>query len=423
MFMKIREKKNLLIIPLFTIIFLLVNMFRNKLFSDELWNFSFSFNLVNGYVPYKDFNMIITPLYPLVCAVIMKIFGNNYLTYMVVNSLIGSLIVYYSMINKEKFLVVVFIILFSFPITYNAFILLLYYILIKYDDNDKLSGLIVGLIFLTKQSVGFLFFLVMIIFSKNRLKRLLYFLIPVVIFVLHLILTDSLKDFIDLAILGLFDFGSKNVTIKPIFLILYLVLMIFLIYLCFKSKFKDKKILYLIVLQSIAVPIFDMYHILIATVPIWNYVFKKVNSLLLNAFTITVIIVYSIYLIDFNNVPNSSKYYKYRNLGTPYPYVSMLKYLKEQETDNLIFITSRSTFFKTELELKPERFDIPLNGNLGYNGSEKFIKYIDKKCVDECFIILSDDNWQIDEKTIEHVENNYTLVNKAGSFYFYTNKK
>ena len=148
--MKIKERKDLLIIPIFTIIFLLVNIFRKNLFLDELWNFGFSFNLANGYVPYKDFNMIITPLYPLLAAVIMKIFGNNYLTYMFVNSLIGSLIVYFSKVNKERFLVVVFIIIFSFPITYNSFILLLYYILIKYEDNDRLTGLIVSMIFLTK---------------------------------------------------------------------------------------------------------------------------------------------------------------------------------------------------------------------------------------------------------------------------------
>ena len=421
--MKIKERKELLLIPIFTIIFLIINIFRKNLFFDELWNFGFSFNLANGYVPYKDFNMIITPLYPLLAAVLMKIFGNNYLIYMIFNSLIGSLIVYFSKINKEKFLIVVFIILFSFPITYNAFILLLYYILIKYDDNDMLSGLIVSMIFLTKQSVGLLFLLIMIIFSKNKLKRLIYFLIPVVIFTLYLVLTDALKDFIDLGFLGLFDFGSKNKSINLYFFFIYIIFVIFIIYKCFNTKFKDKKILYLLALQGIAVPIFDMYHILIATTPIWNYFVKKINSILLNAFTITAIIVYSVYLIDFTNVPNNTKYYKYRNFSSPTPFVELLNDLREQDNDNFVFITSYTSFIKAELGIKPERFDLPLNGNIGYNGSEKFIKYISKKCVDDCLIIISEDNWQIDKKAIEYVKNHYSLVNKRNSFSFYSNKK
>ena len=419
--MKIKNKKELLIIPIFTIIFLIANIYRKYLFGDELWNFAFSFNMANGYIPYKDFNMIITPLYPLFAAVIMKILGNNYLTYMFVNSLIGALIVYFSKINKEKFLVVVFIILISFPITYNAFILLLYYLLIKYDDNDILSGLLVSLIFLTKQSVGILFFLVMIIFSKNRLKRLIYFLIPIVIFVLHLILTDALKDFIDLGVLGLLDFGAKNRTVRIPYFIVYVLFLAFLIYKSFKTEFKDKKILYLFALQGIAMPIFDMYHILIATTPIWNYFCKKFNSVLLNAFTITVIIISFFYLVEFDNVPNNSKYFKYRNFSTTNPYGDMVDYLKGH--DNLVFVSSYAPPLKIELELKPERFDLPLNGNLGYHGSEKFIKFIDKKCVDECFIILNDDNWQIDEKVIEHVKEKYQLVDIRNSFRFYTNKK
>ena len=31
---------------------------------DELFSYGFSYNIINGLIPYKDFNMVITPLFP-----------------------------------------------------------------------------------------------------------------------------------------------------------------------------------------------------------------------------------------------------------------------------------------------------------------------------------------------------------------------
>ena len=44
---------------------------------DEIWIYNFGRCIFNGLVPYRDFNIIITPLFPYICAFFLKIFGNE----------------------------------------------------------------------------------------------------------------------------------------------------------------------------------------------------------------------------------------------------------------------------------------------------------------------------------------------------------
>ena len=48
---------------------------------DEIWNYGFSYNIYNGLVPYKDFNMVMTPIYPMIMSVFLifnSVFYNSY---------------------------------------------------------------------------------------------------------------------------------------------------------------------------------------------------------------------------------------------------------------------------------------------------------------------------------------------------------
>ena len=65
---------------IFFIIFLMVApviLSRNLSNLDEIWNYNFARNVANGLVPYKDFNMITTPLLPFICAIFLKLFANE----------------------------------------------------------------------------------------------------------------------------------------------------------------------------------------------------------------------------------------------------------------------------------------------------------------------------------------------------------
>ena len=46
---------------------------------DEIWNYNFSRNIANGLVPYRDFNMVITPLLSIISGLILKITFNELL--------------------------------------------------------------------------------------------------------------------------------------------------------------------------------------------------------------------------------------------------------------------------------------------------------------------------------------------------------
>jgi hypothetical protein len=75
---KIKKNKNqiieLIIICILTLLFTLICV---CLSNDEIWTYGFSYNIATGLIPYKDFNMIITPLFPLLGAIILNIFGKN----------------------------------------------------------------------------------------------------------------------------------------------------------------------------------------------------------------------------------------------------------------------------------------------------------------------------------------------------------
>ena len=54
----VRKNRELIIIFIVTLIY---NLVIPELSLDEVWNYGFCYNVLNGLVPYKDFNMIITP--------------------------------------------------------------------------------------------------------------------------------------------------------------------------------------------------------------------------------------------------------------------------------------------------------------------------------------------------------------------------
>ena len=105
-----------------------------------------------------------------------------------------------------------------------------------------LIGIILGLLFLTKQSVGLCLCLVSFYYLfkdyKKFFKRVGGFLIPVGIFIIYLLITKSLYNFIDLCFLGLFDFAGNNGKVFNIFFFVSLILLGLIINIIRKDKEK-----------------------------------------------------------------------------------------------------------------------------------------------------------------------------------------
>lgn len=71
---------------------------------DELWNFNFANNVEKGLVPYRDFNMVQTPLLPIVNAIFLAIFGNELIVMRILACLLcaGILFAFYKILNLLK---------------------------------------------------------------------------------------------------------------------------------------------------------------------------------------------------------------------------------------------------------------------------------------------------------------------------------
>lgn len=54
---------------------------------DEIWLYNFSRVLADGIVLYKDISLILTPLFPCICAIFLKIFGNELIVFRILECL------------------------------------------------------------------------------------------------------------------------------------------------------------------------------------------------------------------------------------------------------------------------------------------------------------------------------------------------
>ena len=192
-------------------ILLMILLILNRTFCDldEIWNYNFARNIVNGNVPYLDFNMIIFPLFPNILALFLKVFGEELIVYRFFQILIyiGIIILVFKLLEKLKlnnriinYLIVLLSLLFLYCVgEYNIFCLFLILLIINLEISIKqdikrqcLIGFLVGITFTVKQSIGIVTFVVSIIliFLKNiniieKIKtasvRVLFFLIPLFI--------------------------------------------------------------------------------------------------------------------------------------------------------------------------------------------------------------------------------------------------
>ena len=71
---------------------------------DEIWVYNFARGIANGLLPYKDISMIITPLFPAICAIFLKVFSNEMIVLRVIEVFVTAGIVFtiYKIMKKLK---------------------------------------------------------------------------------------------------------------------------------------------------------------------------------------------------------------------------------------------------------------------------------------------------------------------------------
>ena len=451
------------IFALSLVLFLVARLTAPATDLDEVWNYNTANAFAMGLIPYKQVSMITTPLLPMVNSIFLKIFFNGIITYRVVMGIIFALIVLFiyliirELSNKGllSYICAFFIgtlLINKFLLDYNYLFLLIVLMIaflevrdLKKNENFNFNhnlcvGLLTGLAFLTKQTIGLLLIIVVIfevfIYMKKTgfdLKitkfikligvRIFGMMIPITMFLIYLGVNGAFNDFINYAIKGvrefsnsipyyrLFDSNDKVVSIiSRLFIIVYIPLFITFILECVKNKkMKDELMnIYVLAICSIPViaiiyPISDDFHLIVASVFALTVVayllifllneidkFVKIDVfykklLLIGLLFIIILISFKNAIIERNlnikeNVLVSFKHYE----GIYVP-----KYLSNRISDvtdkvrlysnsgrESIIIDAEAAIYDIVLNKYKKNYDMLLIGNIGERGVEKIINEI-----------------------------------------------
>lgn len=473
---------------------------------DELWNYNVARAVSMGFIPYKDISMITTPLLPMIASLFLNIIANEVIVTRMLASLIGTGVIFciykiFKKIIKEENLCLIATaligILFKdvYALDYNFFVVLIAVIIlykeIKYKNKenkvkiqDLIIGILAGLAFCTKQSTGAILAIVVSIYPllqiekkeeikdyfKQTLVRIVGILIPILIFFTYLILTKSLTDFIDYAILGISTFTNKIPYIQlfdnellPIRIfagVVPLTIFIFGIVIIINNLRKNKtnniKNIVLLFIYSISIiitmyPISDKVHFLMgSTITIVSLVYliflvgnflyskipykkkKKIYKIL--SFIFWLIILIRIVLFDIKNVR------EYLNLDkndeiNHYNYIEVSDYLKEkinvidefilkqEENGKKVYILdAEAVVYMIPIDKYNKNYDLFLKGNLGKDGEDGVILDIQNKEENAVYLIRKPHmnfNWQTPTKVIEYVRENLEKIGEVSIFDVY----
>ena len=430
-----RYKSLILIIFLF-LLFLLFNLTLLTINLDEIWNYGFSHNLYSGLIPYKDFNMVITPFYPFIMSLGFHIFGSSMLVFHIEHAiiLICLCVLLFLLIDKKAWFIVA-LMLFPVNVSFPSYNIFLYFLLVliiyleKEKKSDYLIGFLLGLCVLTKHSVGLCLLLPSLYYIKDLKKvgrRFLGFIVPLFVFIIYLIITKSIIPFIDLCILGLFDFASENGKAFNIYFLLFIIMIGITIYFIVKDR-KNLVNYYVLAFYSIMIPLFDIYHFMVAFLAFLILILSKAKKDIIKPglFGISIILFSAVLLMDsrFKSkiiYPNNIKHFEYRFID----YDSILftnkvnDYIKKNSDREFVFLNSNGYYFRLINDMKISYIDLINAGNFGYNGSDKLLKEIKKR---KNSIFLVDKSELSPIKQSDKQALNYVIDNgkKIGNIYFF----
>ena len=429
----------------FIVVFLLYFVYCQYLLaisSDEIWEYGYGYNIANGLIPYRDFNMVVTPLYPYLVAIFIKVFGPYLFSAVILNAflLTATIFVMYKLVGKYAIVLFPFLLFFPYP-TYNnlalfLFVLFIYVKTIKISDDRQLilKALILAALFLTKQSVGGVLFLVELFLTKEKRKYIFVFMAPIVLVMVYLLMNNALYQFIDYTILGLFDFGTRNGNVNVFMgITIFLCLVLIILY----RKYKKVDILYALSYQIMAFPIFDMYHMHMGMIAFLLILFLLYSDTLFNfviyfGFIFFLVVAFILnrgesYIVKTNNFMCGRRVYTYSGYNMIINETSRIINTYGKSYDQIYNLTRYSYLVKLYRDEKITKFDMTLNGNMGYKGYLNYISDIDNYCNShKCLLIISpeeEDNYaQKNREIIEYVMDNYELLTESYLGYLvYTN--
>lgn len=416
---------------------------------DEIWCYGFSYNISIGMIPYRDFSMLQTPLYFYIGSIFIMIFGNFLFSLHIFNAIFISFIMLmlFKMSGWKSILLYPFLIITLFP-SYNYlclfFLFLIIYLIYEKKDNVLNISFIIGLIFMTKQNIGIVMLVPLLYYSNKKVKSFFIFLIPFFIFSLYFIYNGNFCEFIDHCFFGMLDFNENNKLIT-FFSFIEILEVLFMIVLLFKKKFRDQTLFYILSFQIMSYPIFDLFHWIIAFIPFLYYlysnfdirkirrIFYLVNFIIIVGISVSVIGGTISYLISSNIVIENDK--------DNYLYLRNLYLIEKIDLDSQVniinkyndrydyqfFIMGNSYLRKLYMGFDINKYDLFLNGNMGYKGDIKKIKEMDELCsCNSCVFFVDNDMFignytQFSRKIYNYVIDNFKKIDEYKYFDVYDN--
>lgn len=447
-------RRNFKFVLLFVFFFFCLQFFYSSFQGDLIYNYGFSYAISRGEIPYRDFNMIIPPFGAFFYAIPFLLFGSNLVVLNLFQALLICLLFWFlfRLFDKKTYLFIP-ILCMTIPIPfatslfagYNFLLLLELVILIyleKNNGNDYLIGVVLGFCILTKQTVGFFLCLVSFYYlfkdSKKVFRRIIGLLIPCSIFFIYLLVTKTFMSFLDMCLFGMLDFTSSNGTIRDYNFILYIVLASLVLYRIIKDKL-DINNYYVFAFSTVAVPLFDYYHV---TLAILAFLFLVVDKIKINykeltlgfncfLFALSLALIWFGFKYEFSpNITNFNRFEgKIMNKSIEKETKEINKFIKKNKDKNLIILGANAYFFKITNDLDINHYDLLNYGNHGYNGTNKIIEMI-KNEKDPIFIInineYEDDSssrQQINKDVMKFVKDNYEIKKTIGEYVVYKGVK
>ena len=312
---------------LLALIGILIIFFAEIEASDELWNLQNTLKMTNGFLIYKDANVITTPIFFYLGFVCLKLLGTTLLSFRIYNLIIYFFMLFmvYKIFLKLKLskhiaslcTILIFIQILSIITSganYSAlaisFALVGIYLYLNKNYNIFLHSLIIFLVFFTKQNIGIFYGMSIVLcdlylnkFTKkffiNLINKFFIFCILSLLILVPLYLTNTLKDFINYAFGGMIEFGTKNInfSITP-YLIIVTLLPFILYFIIYKQKDKFLKevitnevfqnftilIIFIFFLTFILYPIINTAHLLFVLPLHLIFIFYALDLLILEDF-------------------------------------------------------------------------------------------------------------------------------------------
>lgn len=489
---KINIFQNIVLCILLAFIVVFLIFFNRLEISDELWNFQNLCKMSNGYKIYTDANVIITPIFFYIGHILFTVLKANILTFRIYNIIIYSLIfiVVYKILKNLKIsknLILIYLALifeFTFSVitagaNYNilaiVFVLIGLNLYICKKSNNFIQGILIFLIFFTKQNLGAIYALTIIIyelylnkFSKkfigDQFKKFFFFLIPTCFILLYMYIDGNLLDFINYAFGGILDFGKNNNAFIAYGYYSFIPLVVLAVYIFIVVKRKEifKEVIneeifdnltllfiFSMGMTLIVYPIMNSAHFTMI-MPIYLIFICYLFGILLfeelfskdkyieniKWLTITIIfilvlrIIFNIFTSNestFINDKNSSFYgiYVYNEIIEKSNEIENYIIEKNNNGIDVIILSHDAAYPMINLKQSHGFYDLLFYGNLGYNGIEK-IKYdIDSRENTE-FLVVTDDKdifWQEPTEIREYIINNLNYVGTISNYSIYSTNK